>query len=405
MKKEKTVNKKFLMWSILLIAMVQMPSLALTPGISQIHATFPDRQLATIQTVMNLPNLISPFVTIGTAYLIGTGRVSKKFVVVGGLCLTALAGALSLIFHTHFWHLVLLSCVLGLGLSGYISTASSLIVDNFDVNERQRISGFQTSFVNGGGILMSLCGGALAGIAWYGGYLMLLIALPVAVVAFFAIPRIRFATKKEAALADGEEKKKIRLHSDVFMFAAMIFVYMAVYNVLGANISVHLKALDLGNTTVSGYITAIRMLGGVCSGILFSKLSKKLGNFTTVLAFLVVFFDMTMLSIAKSIVPIIIGEFIGGMGLSLMLPQCMFSVSKVVDKTTSALATSITQCIGPSLGSFLSAMIFTNLTTKLYGPDTTMRYRFVSFVALGCAAAMFVIFTIRKNRDAKVEEK
>ena len=30
-------KKKFLMWTILLIAMVQMPSLALTPGINQIQ--------------------------------------------------------------------------------------------------------------------------------------------------------------------------------------------------------------------------------------------------------------------------------------------------------------------------------------------------------------------------------
>ena len=60
----KSVNKKFLMWSILLIAMVQMPNLALSPGIHQIHQVFSDKSLSTIQTVMNLPSFISPFVTI-----------------------------------------------------------------------------------------------------------------------------------------------------------------------------------------------------------------------------------------------------------------------------------------------------------------------------------------------------
>ena len=60
-----TKNKKFLMWSILLIAAVQMPNLALSPSINQIQTTvFPDYSLSTIQTTMQLPNLISPFLTI-----------------------------------------------------------------------------------------------------------------------------------------------------------------------------------------------------------------------------------------------------------------------------------------------------------------------------------------------------
>ena len=395
----KSVNKRFLMWSILLIAMVQMPSLALMPGIHQIHQVFSDRSLSTIQTVMNLPNFISPFVTITASILIGKGLLTKKSIIVTGLFLVALTGVLSTFANTQFWHLVLLSCVLGLGLSGYISNASSLIIDNFTIEERQKISGYQTSFINCGGILMSLCGGLLATIAWYGGYLMLLVALPVAIVAILAIPNLRMGAKAKDADRDAGTEK-IRLHTDILLYGVLIFVFMAVYNVVGANASTHLATQGLGNSSVSGYITAIRMLGGVICGLFFSKLSRKLGDFTTVLAFLVVFFDMTMLSVAKSIVTVIIGEIIGGMGLSLMLPQCLFSVSKVVNKQSSAVATSITSCIAPSFGSFFSPLIFTNLTTALYGESTVLRYRFVSFVALACAVIVGIIFAIRKKRQA-----
>ncbi len=394
----KSVNKKFLMWCILLIAMVQMPNLALSPGIHQIHQVFSDRSLSTIQTVMNLPSFISPFVTISASILIGRGIVSKKSVIVTGLFLVALTGLLSLFAHTQFWHLVLLSCALGLGLSGYISNASSLIIDNFAIEERQKISGYQTSFINCGGILMSLCGGLLATIAWYGGYLMLLVALPVAVVAILAIPNMRMSRTKET---DPEAKpEKMRLHTDILLYGVLIFVFMAVNNVVGANSSTHLATQGLGNSSVSGYITAIRMLGGVICGLLFSRLSRKLGDFTTVLAFLVIFFDMTMLSVAKSIVTVIIGEIVGGMGMSLMLPQCLFSVSKVVNRQSSAVAASITSCIAPSFGGFFSPLIFTNLTTALYGESTVLRYRFVSFVALACAVIVGIIFTIRKKRQA-----
>ena len=394
MKEKMDKRKRFLMWSILLIAMVQMPNLALSPSINQINTVvFPDKGLSTIQTVMQIPNLISPFITISMAWLISRGLVTKRVSIIGGLFLVAATGALALIFNTQFWHLILLSCCLGLGLSGYISTASSLIVDNFNEGERQMISGFQTSFINGGGIIMSLCGGLLGTLMWYGGYMMLLLALPVAIIALFAIPKIPRQRKTE----DGKNIGSARLHSDVFMYGAFIFVFMLVYNVIGSNLSTHLSGM--GNSAVSGYATAIQMCGGVVCGLFFGRLSRRIGDYTTVLSFLVIFIGMTLLSLfPNSMAVTCVAVFIAGMGMSLMLPQCMFSVSKVVTPRTSALATSITSCICPSFGGFFSAMVFTNITTKLFGPSTVMRYRFVSFVALACAVIVFAIVTYRKNR-------
>ena len=381
------------------MALLQMPNLALSPGIHQIHQLFSDKSLSTIQTVMNLPSFISPFVTLTTAYAIGRGIVSKKHVVVTGLLLVALTGLISTVAHTQFWHLVLMSCVLGLGTSGYQSNGTSLIADYYTLEERPRITGFQTSCINGGGILMSLCGGLLATVSWHGGYLMLLLALPIAIVAMLGIPNVKLSRGGRKDETDPGEGK-MRLHPDVLLFAAIIFVFMALYNVLGSNISTHLAARNLGNSSVSGYTTAIRMLGGAVFGLVFSRLSRKLGDLTTVLGFLALFLDMIILSAAKSIVWVIVGEFIGGSGFSLLLPQCLFSVSKVLNRKTSALATAVTSCIAPSFGSFFSAMIFTNLTTALYGDSTVMRYRFVSFVALACAVICAVVFTVRKKRRA-----
>ena len=395
MKGKMDSKKRFLMWSILLIAMVQMPNLALSPSINQINTmVFPDKGLSTIQTVMQIPNLISPFITISVAWLISRGLMTKRVSIITGLFLVAATGALALIFNTRFWHLILLSCCLGLGLSGYISAASSLIVDNFNETERQMISGYQTSFINGGGIIMSLCGGLLGTLMWYGGYMMLLLALPVAIIALFAIPRIPRQRKTE----EGEKVGPARLHSDVFMYGAFIFVFMLVYNVIGSNLSTHLSGM--GNSAVSGYATAIQMCGGVVCGLFFGRLSRRIGDYTTVLSFLVIFIGMTLLSLFPNSMAITcVAVFIAGMGMSLMLPECMFSVSKVVTPQTSALATSITSCICPSFGGFFSAMVFTNITTKLFGPSTVMRYRFVSFVALACAVIVFAIVTYRKKRN------
>ena len=400
-----TKQKKFLMWALLLVAAVQMPALALSPGINQIATTvFPDQSLATIQTTMQLPNLISPFLTIFFAFLIGKGKASKRFFIIAGLFVVGFTGALALVWHTYFWQFAALSIILGIGLSGYISNATSLIIDNFTDDERQYISGYQTSFINGGGIIMSLCGGALAGLMWYGGYLMLLLAAVVGVICLFAIPKhsmLEKAPETEAAAETVSDAgvRRGKLHPDVFFYSAAIFIFMLIYCVGGSNISTHLA--PLGNTGLAGIATAIQMAGGVVCGLFFGKLSRKLGDIMMSLSFVMIFIGFMILSLfPSSIVMSFVGVFISGMAMSMMLPQCMFSTSKVVDESTSALATSLTSCIAPSFGGFFSAMIFTNITEALYGDSTVLRYRFTAVVAVIMAVITFVIVTRRMRRAA-----
>lgn len=396
MKLKLTREKRLLMWTIFLTAMVQMPTLALSPSINQINTVvFPGRGLSTIQTVMQLPNLISPFITIIAGWLIGKGKLGKKLVISVGLLLTVLTGVLSFIMHSEFWHLVMLNLVLGLGISGYISTSPSLLVDFYEEDERQMISGYQTSFINGGGILLSFFGGLLATTVWYGGYVMLLIALPAAIFALFFIPK----AKKPETTDDEEktEKQKLTLPLDVALYSVFIFVFMLVYSVVGSNISTHIAAM--GNTAVSGIVTAVQMCGGVASGLVFGALSRKIGDYNVTVAFTAVFVGMMLLSLfPNSLVVTFIAVFISGTAISLAVPQCMFSTSKVVNATSSALSTSITNCLAPSFGGFFSAMVFTNITTALYGESTVMRYRFVGIVSLVCAVIVAAIVTYRNKR-------
>ena len=393
-----TKNKKFLMWSILLIAAVQMPNLALSPSINQIQTTvFPDYSLSTIQTTMQLPNLISPFLTIFFAFLIGKGILTKRGTIIAGLFIVGFTGALAIVAHSQFWQFCLLSTVLGIGLSGYISNATSLIFDNFSDEERQYISGYQTSFINGGGIVMSLCGGALAGLVWYGGYLMLLLAVPVAIIALFAIPRVK-PRRDQTDKSAGQPREK--LHPDVFLYSASIFIFMLIYCVGGSNISTHLA--PLGSTALSGVATAIQMAGGVVCGLFFGTLSIKLRDMMMSLAFVAIFVGMMILSLfPNSVVMSFVGMFICGMAMSMMLPQCMFSTSRVVRESNSALATSLTSCIAPGFGGFFSAMVFTNITHALYGDSTVLRYRFVAIVALVMAVLFFLLVTYREKKAAK----
>ncbi len=88
-----------------------------------------------------------------------------------------------------------------------------------------------------------------------------------------------------------------------------------------------------------------------------------------------------------------------GISISLMGPQCAFSTSNCVDVRTSAVASSLINGIGPGVGTFLSPVIYTNLTNAIVEGSTNFRYQFVAFVALGFAAILAVFTTLRAIKE------
>ena len=125
--------------------------------------------------------------------------------------------------------------------------------DLFQPEERQKIAGYQTSCIQGGGIAMSLAGGLLAGFFWYGGYLVFSIGLIMAILCIINIP----SYKTPKAVQGGEKHSKIDKH--VFLYAAGTLLFMMTYPVVGQNLSTHLKQ--------SGFEENFSTLAGICEAL------------------------------------------------------------------------------------------------------------------------------------------
>jgi MFS family permease len=389
-------NKKLLVITILCIALVQMPILALMPAIERMAGVFPGHSLSEIQTAVSLSNLVSMFSALLSAFLITKGVISKKTAVLTGLSMSVFVGLAVLFLHTAFWHVIAFSVVLGLAIGFFIPTTMSILFDAFNDEERQKVTGYQTSFINIGGILMSTVGGVLASMIWYGGYLAFLLMVPVVVLAAVALPGR--GPKRDGNLV--EKPKRSKLPIDVFFYAVFIFLFMMIYNVCNSNLSTHLANNSLGNAATAGLASAVLMAGGVASGLIFSRLSSKFGDYLIFFAFLAVFVGFTILNIGHlSLTAAFIGVFIVGSSLSLIIPQCLFSVSKCVDPSSSSAATTLVCCLAPGAGGFLSPVIFTNLTTALAGPSTNFRFQFVGVLALA-VGIVSALLTLRSEKRA-----
>ena len=394
-------NTKMLKLTILVIAMFQMPTLAISPAISKIMSQF-GRELATVQTALQIPNLVSPFAAILASIIVAKakGKLPKKYVIIFGLGCIVVAATGIVLFSTQFWTLYLWGALIGVSIGLFIPTTASLMMDSFDENAVRVISGQQTSFINIGGIIMSILGGLLADMIWFGGYLTFYFGVPIIILCIIYLPtkaRIKAAAAEQSVSGEPVEDKS-KFNWNVAFYGFCIFFFMMCSNVRGPNLSVYvIDQLKIGTSSTTGYISAVQMLGGACSGMLFSKLSSKLRDYMIPMAFLTLCIGFTVLGTATSLVMIFIGAFLTGSAMSMCMPQCMFSISLYVDEHSSTFANAISSSIAPSLGGFRSPVIFTPLTTALFGEAVSSRYLFLSCVTLVLCILLVVIMTARKK--------
>ena len=395
-----TKQKKSLMWTILAIGIIQMPSLALISSIATIHETvFPMYSLGTIQTVMQLTNFVSPVLTIIMSFLISRHVVTKRFCVIVGLFLLGGVALFATTLNTQFWMLCTMCALLGIAHGLFVPVSASILFDNFNEDERRVLVGYQTSAINGGGILMSVLGGFLATQVWYGGWYALYLGLPVAVMAILFIPKVK---KGDNRAADGKEltAEDRKFNVDMLFYVALIMVFSILYGVMGGNISSLISSQGVGTSATSGIITGISMAGGVTTGVLFGKISSKLDDQINATAYLLIAIGFTIIAFGStSIVAIAIGAFIAGGSMSMIMPQCNFGISNRVTVATSAVGSMLGFSIAPGLGSFLSPVIMTNVTSAIFGPTAIkQRYFFTAGVALVLAIVVSLLVAYRKKR-------
>lgn len=390
-------KKNALKWTLLAIALTNMPTLALSPATEQIRQFF-NVELATVQTAMSSTNIIQICVALLAMYLINRGTITKKLAVVLGQSMFVVIVIFVLLFHDGLWCVWCLSAMIGCACGLFVTNAFGIMFDCFSDEERQGFAGLQTSSINLGGIMMSLAGGLLAGICWYGGYLVFSVGIVMAIIGILNIP----SYKAPKAAEPGAKRAPIK--GRVFFYAVAQLLFMMTYATVGSNLSSHLSRGFTNFSALAGICTSVQMAGGVVSGLFFKKLSKRLGDYILVLSMSLLFVGLLLLSFLTDSLPLILlAVFICGASLSMFNPWCTYGVSVFSDPTNSAVTSVIISAIAPSAGGFLSPVVFTNVTNALVANSTAFRYRFVAFFVLAVAIALFIWNRAHKDSGAKAK--
>jgi MFS family permease len=390
-------NNRVLMATIMLVALVHVPQMALTPGIARIKTdAFSEYSLLAIQSAITLPCLLSVVSSVVSAVLIRFGKLTQKSATIMGLAIFGASGLFTVIFHAHFFQLIIAGIMLGWGTGMFVSNITSIMIDNFDERERRLASGLQGAFACLGGIVLSFFAGQLVTYFWYGGYIMLLLGLPICAVCVFGLPG-----KSAASAAPG--RARASLPTDVIYFSSVAsFLFVMMFASFANNLSSHFQAAGVVNySAMAGVGIAVNMFSGFLMGFVFSKLSARYGDYLIAAAFVLLATGYFIISSFSHSMPLmLVGSFISGLAICLATPQGVVSVSRYVNEDNSFFATMLFSCVMNGAAGFLSAPVLTGVTQVLAGDDTVFRYNFIAALSV-VIGALFSLSVARRARRGK----
>lgn len=298
-----------------LSTMTVMAGAIVAPALPQIKQTFIHTPFIDLlaKSVLTLPALFIALFGPVVGYILD--RYGRKKMLFYALVLYAIAGTSGL-FLDDLYSILVGRAFLGIAVSGIMTTATTLIGDYYWGEERNRLMGFQASFMALGGVLFLVLSGFLADLSWrgpFGVYIFALMLVPMVAVYIFEPERKRQTAGHSSKLRITKNMALVYL----LAFIAMIFFYM---------IPVQVPFLLHANMEIENWQVGIAISGMNLIGAFVSMQYKKIKDY---LSFPTIFAISVSLMGASFLMVVVCHDFylatlalcFGGLGTGLIFPN------------------------------------------------------------------------------------
>ncbi len=341
---------------LLASSLTVMAGATIAPALPALQAHFagvPNAGLL-VRLVLTLPAL--PIVLGAPLAGLIADRGGRTRLLLASMLLYAVAGSSGLYLDS-LAAILIGRALLGAAVAGVMTSATALVADYFTGAERARFMGWQAAFMNLGGVVFLTGGGALAELGWRFPFLIYLVALPLALLARYALPE---PARDDDDAATGAPNRTsggtapLRALAPIYALATcgMIAFYL-----IPSQLPFHLESLVGAGPTASGAAIAVATCAGMMTSLAYGRIRARLG-FTSILALNLVLMAVGYLVIwrAQSYVPVLAGLAVGGLGMGLLMPNLNLWVTTLAPaalrgRALGGLATAI------FLGQFLSPLV------------------------------------------------
>lgn len=292
-----------------------MANATIAPSLPGLAAAFADTPgIETLAgAVLSLPSLA----IILSAGLFGwlADRVDRRRLLPIVMVVYALGGASGAVAST-MSEILAGRIFLGLGVAGVMTLSTMLAADLWHGEARARFMGRQGAAISAGGIVFLLLGGALAEVSWRGPFLIYLVALPLAVLAYAVLPgndtKDRSARGAPTPMPWGV----------VARIGGLAFFAMVMFYIIPTRLPFLLVELDINAPSASGLAIAAMTAAGLPMALLYGRVRARLSPariFAISFAFMAT--GYLLISVATGFFTVIAGTMIAGLGLGLLMPN------------------------------------------------------------------------------------
>jgi MFS family permease len=374
--------------AILLCSLLQMGTICISSVLTRIADLFPQYGITTIQFLATFPCFVIIIVSLVTGKLVE--YISKKILVLISSVLYIVTAVGGFFFHGSLEILYVWETILGIAIGIFIPIGSSLIADYFDGDERSSMMGMQSSIIGVGGMLLSLLGGMLAAIDWYYNFLAFLLIIPGLFMAITGLPM----DKPMHLTEKGRTKVKVT-PKIVILYSVICFLFMLFFNTIPTNLAMYLKEHGIRGSVNAGIASAVLSFSCALAGLLYHKISRIIGELTISLGFFNLALGALVAGFSSSYGMILVGVFIAGMSISIVMAQSMVSISNMEKAEAVTKTMAIVLAIN-NFGSFLSPN-FTKVSEIVMGNSlVASRYLLVSILSFLTAVSFY--FILRKGK-------
>lgn len=365
-------SKKVIAIGILIMSMTMACNSALSPILAEIGKFFPDASDTSIQTVLQLINLICLPGMFFEPYL--EKMFTKRDIAIIGTIFMLVGALVPQVLNSQLWMLYLASAIIGIGLSFVVVVSSSLISDYFTGLDKSRVMGFQSIFVSVGGAIIAKGSGLFTAMAgWKSGYLVFLICIPIVIIILLTVPKGEIPSAVEGS----KEKSGISGKMVYFGLLCLITgVFIATFN---TNIAMYIDRKAIGDASTAGTVASIMQIVGIVGGLLLGSTVKLFKRFTIGAAIIMMAAGTALVGFSTSLPVICAGALIVGFGFAIRNPGAVTFAANMVPAKQASLAIAIVSATY-NLGNFISAYIV-NPLANMMGDDIANRF-ILSAVAL-----------------------
>ena len=388
LEKTKPVNKKKVAVSIFFTAFAfGLNIVGISPVLGVINEKYQQYGTSVIQLLQTIQYLLIMVGSLMIGWL--TTKISKKKIVLLGLCEIGICGMLPF-FSDSFWILVLSRVLIGFGfgITGPMNTA--IAAELIPEEERAGYMGLHVVGMGIGTMAGSMLGGTLAGFSYCNYYLVYIIP-------FIAMVGVQ-ALLVETPPVKSEKSSDMKLNKMVYLISFASFLHTLFINAYSTNIGIYIAQNISDNPGLAGMVTSVNAAFALVTGMLFSRISAKLKNFTLPFSILIAAVGYAMVLTLHGMAGVLIVSALCGVSLSCFMAIGSYLLSISVEQEAVAKASGVFSIIG-GIGGLIAPIFMGNAAKIVLGENTATNQFVIAFFGMLIFGVIAAVLMMKKKKE------